>query len=140
MGLVLAWLIGEGIVTWRWAKQGAPPTPGALAASSGFFLLLAVIHEYQPARTATTLLAFGIDIAALLQVLPGSKTVQQTGWPPLAIADPTVLLPAGSSGNGNILPEGSGSASPASSSGSGSSGSAGSTGSNILKNIWDSLV
>src|SRR5207244_10723564 len=79
MGLVLAWLIGEGIVTWRWAKAGAPPTPGALAAASGFSVLLAIVPESPPARAAATLTAYGIDIAALLQVLPGSKAVQKTG-------------------------------------------------------------
>lgn len=108
MGMVLAWLIGEGIVAYRWVKAGAPPTPGTLAMASGFFVLLALLHEYPPARTAATLTAVGIDIAALLQVLPGSKTVQLTGWPPLPINDPSVLLPRGSSGGGNLLPEGSG--------------------------------
>lgn len=106
MGLVLAWLIGEGIVGWRWAKAGAPPPPGALAAAAGFFALLGLLHEYPPARTAATMIAYGVDLAALLQVLPGSKTVQQTGWPPLMINDPSVLLPKGSSGGGNLLPEG----------------------------------
>lgn len=104
-GIVIAWLIGEGIVTWRWAKAGAPPTPGAIAASSGFFVLCALIAEYPPARTFGTLLAFGVDVAALLQVLPGSAAAQQTGWPPLLINDPTVFLPSGGSG-GQIAPEG----------------------------------
>lgn len=111
MGLVLAWLIGEGIVTYRWVKAGAPPTPGTLAAASGFFALLALLHEYPPARTTATLLAFGVDLAALLQVLPGGGTVQHTGWPPELISDPTVLLPAGSAGAGNIKPEGASAAS-----------------------------
>lgn len=117
--LILAWLIGEGIVTWRWAKAGAPPTPGALAASSGMFVLLAVLAEYQPARGAATLLAYGIDLAALLKVLPGGTPAQQTGWPPLKINDPTVFLPAGSSGQGKLLPEGAGT-SPAGGGGGGS--------------------
>lgn len=104
--LVIAWLLGEGIVTYRWAKAGAPPTPGALAAASGFFVLTAVLAEYAPARGLATLLAFGVDIAALLQVLPGGRPAQQTGWPPLHINDPAVFLPKGSSGGGNLLPEG----------------------------------
>lgn len=104
--LVIAWLIGEGIVTYRWAKAGAPPTPGTLAAASGFFVLTAILAEYQPARGLATLLAFGVDIAALLQVLPGGNPAQQTGWPPLKINDPAVFLPKGSSGGGNIQPEG----------------------------------
>lgn len=97
--LVMAWLIGEGIVCYRWAKAGAPPTPGALVASSGFFVLCALLAEYAPARGAATLLAFGIDVAALLQVLPGSSVQANTGWPPELIADPSVVLPPGSTGN-----------------------------------------
>lgn len=118
MGLVLAWAAGLGIVGYRWVKAGAPPTPGTLAAASGFFALLALLHEYPPARTAATLTAWGVDLAALLQVLPGSQAVQETGWPPLPINDPTVLLPAGSAGGGQLLPEG---AQPPPQSGPGSS-------------------
>lgn len=119
-GFVLAWLAGEGIVTYRWAKAGAPPTVGALAAASGIFVLLAVVAEYTPARTLATLLAWGVDVAALLQILPGTSTAQGTGWPPLLINDPTVLLPAGGSG-GQTAAEGQGS--------SGSTGAPGTAGS-----------
>jgi len=103
-GLILAWLAGEGIVTWRWVKAKAPPPPGALLAVSGFFALLAALASYPPARTTATLIAFGIDVAAILQVLPGSKTQAATGWPPPLITDSTVILPTGSShssGGGN---------------------------------------
>ncbi len=102
--LVMAWLLGEGIVTWRWAKGGAPPTPGALAISSGFFALCALLAEYPPARTTATLLAFGIDLAALLQILPGSKIPAEPGWPPPLIDDPTQILPgsAPNAGGGSL--------------------------------------
>jgi hypothetical protein len=106
MGFVLAWLIGEGIVTWRWVRNGAPPTPGALLEVSGFFVLLALLHEYPPARTAATIAAYGIDVAAFLQIV-GKDPKQATGWPPLPINDPTVLLPAGASG-GKVAAEGAG--------------------------------
>lgn len=97
----IAWLVGEGIVVWRWGKAGAPPTPGALALSSGFFALLGVVASIAPAsRGAMTALAVGVDVAALLQVLPGSKVHQQTGWPPPLITDPSVLLPTGSAHGG----------------------------------------
>jgi hypothetical protein len=99
-GIVLAWLVGEGIVTWRWAKAGAPPTPGALLSTSGFFALLALLGQYPPARSTATLIAFGVDIAALLQVLPGSKVTQVTGWPPPVITDTSVILPTGSAHSG----------------------------------------
>lgn len=130
MGFVLAWAAGLGIVTYRWAKAGAPPTAGSLAAASGFFALLALLHEYQPARGAATALAFGVDLAAYLQVIGKAPVKQQTGWPPLPINDPTVILPAGSAGGGNIISEGGGggSAPPA---GSGQGAPTGTTGSPV---------
>ena len=118
-GLVLAWLVGEGIVAYRSFKHGAPPTPGQLAAVSGFFVLLAALGQYQPARAVATLTAVGVDIAAFLQILPGSgKPANLTrAWPPAKINDPTVLLPgqagtpplnpaAGGSGPGGTMPKG----------------------------------
>ena len=116
--LVMAWLVGEGIVSWRWFKQGAPPPPGSLVAVSGFFALLAVLGQYQPARAVAAAIAVGVDIAALLQVLPGTKApATAAGWPPAKISDPTVLLPgtagtpplnpaAGGSGPGGSMPKG----------------------------------
>jgi hypothetical protein len=68
-GITLAWLIGEGIIIWRQVgKQHHAPIPGTLLGSSGFFALLALVAEYQPARAAATLTAFGVDLAAYLQV------------------------------------------------------------------------
>lgn len=134
MGFLLAWLAGEGIVTWRWAKAGAPPTPGALAAASGFFVLLALLHEYPPARGAATLAAFGIDIAALLQILPGTNPAQVTGWPPPLINDPSVLLPAGSSGAGQTLAEGS-----TAQTATGSKSSGGTPLGKIASDAWDAI-
>ena len=104
MGLVMAWLAGEGIITYRWIKNGAPPTPGALLAASGFFALCALLHEIPQARMVATLLAVGIDVAALMQVL-GKDPQQDTGWPPLMIDNPAVLLPAGGT-NGQIASQG----------------------------------
>lgn len=102
--LVMMWLAGEGIVSWRWFKQGAPPPPGSLAAVSGFFALLAVLATYPPARGVANGIAFGVNLAALLQVLPGTTApTAPTGWPPQKITDPTVFLPgtAGQSTAGN---------------------------------------
>ena len=95
MGIVIAWGAGLGIITYRWVKAGAPPTPGTLLMASGFFALCALLGEYQPARPAATLLAFGIDVAAYLQVVGKAPAGQVTGWPPALITDPTVLLPNG---------------------------------------------
>jgi len=109
MGIVLAWGAGLGIITYRWAKAGAPPTPGTLAMASGFFALCALLAEYPPARSAATLLAAGVDLAAWLQIVGKAPAAQATGWPPLPINDPTVLLPSGGSG-GQVVPEGQGAA------------------------------
>lgn len=118
-GLVLAWLVGEGIVTYRSFKHGAPPTPGQLAAVSGFFVLLAILGQYPPARAVATLTAFGVDVAAFLQILPGTgQPVHLTrAWPPALINDPTVFLPgtagvppvnpaSGGGGPGGTMPAG----------------------------------
>jgi hypothetical protein len=77
-GIILAWMTGLTIITWRevtCAKR--PPMPGQLAAASGFFILVAAMGEFPGAAPAATALAFGIDLAALLKVLPGSKCSKQ---------------------------------------------------------------
>jgi hypothetical protein len=130
MGVVIAWAAGLGIITWRWAKAGAPPTPGTLALASGFFGICAVIHQYPPARPAAVLLAAGVDLAAWLQIVGQAPAVQQTGWPPLMINDPTVLLPAGAAG-GKILPEGGATISTGPAAGSGQGAPTGTTGSPV---------
>jgi hypothetical protein len=74
-GLILAWAIGEGIIVWRAAAQEhRPPVPGQMLAATALFALLAVAAEYDPARAAATAFAYGIDIAVLMQVLPGTKS------------------------------------------------------------------
>lgn len=96
-GILIAWLVGEGIVTVRSFRHGAPPTPGQLAAVSGFFVLLAALGQYQPARAVATLTALGVDVAAFLQILPGTgaPAKQTRTWPPALINNPTVFLPQG---------------------------------------------
>jgi len=106
MGLFLfAWLTGEGIIVWRWVKQGAPPTPGAILLPSAVYLGLAVLAEYNPARATAIALAWGFDAAILLQVV-GKPPAQVTGWPPAMINDPSVLLPKGASGPAGTAPKG----------------------------------
>lgn len=97
MGIVIAWFAGEAIITYRWMKAGAPPTPGTLFMASGFFALCALLGEYPPARGAATLLAFGIDLAAFLQIVGKAPAAQVTGWPPDLITDVNVILPPGGS-------------------------------------------
>jgi hypothetical protein len=78
-GLILAWAIGEGIIVWRSVvKEHHPPYPGQMLTATAIFALLAVVAEYEPARTAATAMAFGLDIAVLMQVLPGSGATKGT--------------------------------------------------------------
>lgn len=95
MGLfAFAWIAGEGLIIWRWVKNGAPPTPGALLLPSAVYLGLAVLAQYQPARMTATALAWGFDVAVVLQIV-GKAPKQTTGWPPPAITDAGQLLPGG---------------------------------------------
>ena len=99
MGLFMfAWLTGEGIIVWRWVKNGAPPTPGALLLPSGVYLALAILAEYQPARFAAVALAWGFDVAVLLQVV-GKEPKQVTGWPPPKLPA-GAFLPGGAQASG----------------------------------------
>jgi hypothetical protein len=96
MGLfVAAWLAGEGIVVWRWAKQGAPPPPGALLWASAIFAALAVLADKPEARGLATAMAVGVDLAVLVQVL-GKAPSGAAGWPPPVMAAPTTqVFPGG---------------------------------------------
>lgn len=70
-GIVLAWAVGLGIMTWRTAQQyGQPPVPGRLLGASGVFAMLALLAEYQPAAPAAQLAAWGFDIAVLFRAGP----------------------------------------------------------------------
>jgi hypothetical protein len=71
--IVSAWLFGMGLITYRYiAREHHPPIPGAMLAASGTFALLALIADYPPAATPAALAAWGFDLAALLNLLPGS--------------------------------------------------------------------
>jgi hypothetical protein len=78
-GLILAWAVGEGVIVWRSAfQQHRPPPPGDMLAATALFALLAVVAEYDPARVAATALAWGLDLAVLMKVLPGAGKQQAT--------------------------------------------------------------
>lgn len=71
--LTAAWLFGLGLITYRnIARNHQPPIPGTLLAASGFFALLALAAEYPPAAGAAALTGWGVDLAALMNLLPGS--------------------------------------------------------------------
>jgi len=66
--LIMAWLLGEGIITWRSVHSDHhPPIPGQMLAATGLFALLALLAQHEPARGTATLLAYGLDLAVLLQ-------------------------------------------------------------------------
>lgn len=68
---ILAWLTGEGIIVYRSiAKTHAPPIPGALLASSGLFVLLALLAESDRARPVAVTLAWAFDFAAFMNLYP----------------------------------------------------------------------
>jgi hypothetical protein len=70
-GLVAAWLLGTGIVVWRDVHvQHRIPAPGQLLGIGALFLGLAAVAEYTPAAGLATAVAWGLDVAALLNALP----------------------------------------------------------------------
>lgn len=70
-GLVAAWAVGEGIIIFRSVKTAhAPPLPGQLIASSALFVMLALLAESDTARPLATTLAWGFNLAALLNAWP----------------------------------------------------------------------
>ncbi len=94
-GIILAWLVGEGIIVWRSvARDHRPPMPGTLLLSSGLFALLAVLAEYEPARSSATALAFAFDLAAWLQAPGFSSTTVPAATTPGQRTAPVNGLPA----------------------------------------------
>jgi len=70
-GILLAWVAGIGLITWRGIKKNHKPvSPGQYAAASGLYVLLALVAEYQPAAPVAVLTAWGFDLAVFLQALP----------------------------------------------------------------------
>jgi hypothetical protein len=77
-GVILAWGVGMGIIVYRSVvKEHQPPVPGQMLAATGLFAGLAALAEYQPAAAAAGLFAFGVDVAVLMQVLPGTKPARK---------------------------------------------------------------
>src|SRR5258708_4526453 len=92
-----AWLVGEGIIVYRSVKnQKAPPGPGQLLLSSGLFVMLALLAEAPSARRLAITLAWGFDIAALMNLWgsggPKASTQTTVAWPPPPAPD-TVIIP-----------------------------------------------
>lgn len=97
-GLILAWAAGNGIMLYRARAQRRPPIPGQLLAANALFALLAAAAEYQPARAAATLFAAGVDVAVLMQVLPGGADAPAR---PKAKTTTATTAPGGGGGTGH---------------------------------------
>lgn len=124
---VLAWLTGETIIIYRTAKTyKAPPGPGQLLLSSGLFALLSLIAESEKGRTPATLFAWGINLAAFMNLYPstankaGQTLAKALGqvvapttsqkWPP-PIASNTTVIPNGTTADSATSSNSSGSGS-----------------------------
>lgn len=65
--IILAWLVGTGIMTYKDVKKNhRPPLPAELLAESGLFVMLGILGEKAPALAGT--LAWGFDAAAFLSL------------------------------------------------------------------------
>ena len=96
---VAAWLTGEGIIAYRSVKKNhAPPWPGEMLIASGIFVLLGLLAESQRARPIAVTLAWGFDIAALMNLFPTNPNplanVNVIPWPP-PTAQNTQVIPDG---------------------------------------------
>lgn len=138
----VCWLFGEGIVIYRSAKTyHAPPGPGTLLASSGLFVLLALLAEYPPARRTAIALALGFDLTGFLALTSNPPKAKTGLWPP-AIAGNAVIIPDGTaasmvsgtdtegSGGGGTLTAATTSSSGGAGSSTGSAGAGGSASAN----------
>jgi hypothetical protein len=74
-GIILAWAVGLGLMTWRTAVEfHRPPVPGRILGASVVFAALALLAEYEPATRAAVLAAWGFDVAVLLGLPPSALT------------------------------------------------------------------
>lgn len=74
-GIVLAWAVGLGIMSWRTVQEfHRPPVPGRILGASAVFAGLALLAEYEPAARFATLAAWGFDLAVVFQAGPAALT------------------------------------------------------------------
>lgn len=82
-GIVLAWLVGEGIIVYRSFKQDhRAPVPGQLLGASAIFIMLGLLAEAPRATFLAGALAWGFDVAAFLNIAPGLLTGATNTGPP----------------------------------------------------------
>lgn len=118
--LVAAWLVGEGIIIYRSVRgqrhlgpggriinNPYPPGPGQLLLSSGVFVLLALLAEAPSARKLAITLAWGFDLAALMNLWgtggpKPTKVPGTTGWPPAQIPPNSTLPTSNPNPSGSV--------------------------------------
>ena len=78
-GFAAAWLLGTAIGVYRQVTRShRMPVPGNILALQAFFAALALIGDViPPARRVTVLLAWGLDIAGILQLLSSGPLAGQ---------------------------------------------------------------
>jgi hypothetical protein len=70
-GLVIAWLVGEGILVYRsYHNHHRPPMPGQLLLASGVFAGLGLMAQSEKLSSLAATLAVGFDIAAFMNIAP----------------------------------------------------------------------
>jgi hypothetical protein len=70
-GIVLAWLVGEGMVVYRaYKNEKRPVLPGQLLASSAVFAVCGLIAEAPGAAFLGAAMAWGFDVALFLESGP----------------------------------------------------------------------
>lgn len=76
-GIVAAWVVGLGLLTWREVREYRKPVPaGRYAVASGLYAILGLAANYQPAASSATALAWAFDLALILQpgMIPGTSS------------------------------------------------------------------
>lgn len=77
-GLLLAWGVEAGVVTWRAFKRDArPPLPSELVATFVIFGALGIAAEAPQLRTPAAVMGWGIVIATALNLGPATHLSPQ---------------------------------------------------------------
>ena len=91
-GIIIAWLVGEGIISYKSVKKNnRPPLPADLLAASGAFVLLGLLSEWQD--QLAMMLAVGLDAAALLTLFPTTTASPAPASPAARTAAPNSPVP-----------------------------------------------
>lgn len=107
-GIVAAWLAGTAIVVWRSVHaEKRIPAPGLLLGISALFVGGALVADvYPPSESLVLAVLVGLDVAALLDVLPaglGGQVTQAQQAQQAALAGTSGGQTAAEGGGGPVL-------------------------------------